>query len=191
MNFLHLDLKLNNLLISRNFDLKLSDFGLSCDASNCGKFKLNNAGTLNFMSPEHFDSNIKEIPYTEAFKTDYYSLGVILFKMLTDHFPVKIEKNMEVKNKIDELNIILKKLSDPEFFQINYPRGKSITSYEVVKLLKGLLETDIEKRLDLDNIQNYEWPKIKEEEIRNLIEDNENDYLKYLIELDYLKNYIK
>lgn len=85
----HRDLKLENLLIDKlDKQVKVIDFGLA------EKFDVENGikgyfGTLEYLAPE---VAIKKGSYTE--KCDMWSLGVIMYAMLTKKFPFT-NKNRE------------------------------------------------------------------------------------------------
>jgi len=95
MSFLHRDIKLDNLLLMKNFQLKLSDFALSTAVPSGGDFKLSNSGTGIYMGPECF-SGVKSVFTKEAYKLDYYSLGMILHKMLLNDFVIKPNENKHI-----------------------------------------------------------------------------------------------
>lgn len=86
MNFLHTcgiihrDLKSLNLLVSKNYDVKICDFGLSrvVDTRNA---MTSNIGTVAWIAPELFAKKI----YTE--KADVYSYGIILWELWTRLMP--------------------------------------------------------------------------------------------------------
>ena len=71
--YAHMDIKLENILISNEGHLKLCDFGFSTYASNPVFKKL---GTEAYMAPEIH--NARFIP-CDARKADVFSLGILFF----------------------------------------------------------------------------------------------------------------
>jgi serine/threonine protein kinase len=86
MNFLHScgvihrDLKSLNLLVSKTYQVKVCDFGLSrvIDSKNQ---MTSNIGTVSWVAPELFAKKL----YTE--KADVYSYGIILWELLSRQMP--------------------------------------------------------------------------------------------------------
>lgn len=79
VGIIHRDLKLENILLDSNNNVKLSDFGLCTMIKN--EETLNRtqmAGTLRFMSPELIQGRTD---YDE--KVDVYAFGVVVFIILT------------------------------------------------------------------------------------------------------------
>lgn len=72
----HLDLKLENVLIDENLNAKITDFGLS-KLKNIEKLK-QRAGTLSYMCPE-----IHEKKLYNGEKADIFSLGVLIYVLKT------------------------------------------------------------------------------------------------------------
>lgn len=78
----HCDLKPENILVDQNYDLKIADFGLSLD-HKISKLK-GKRGTKSYASPEFYESG-----EYDGIKADLFSLGVILFVMVTNKLPFR------------------------------------------------------------------------------------------------------
>ncbi len=77
---MHRDLKSLNLLVSKNFDVKICDFGLSRFVDRQTQMT-NNIGTIAWIAPELFQKKF----YTE--KADVYSYGIILWELVSRKIP--------------------------------------------------------------------------------------------------------
>lgn len=85
MGFAHRDYKAENLVIDVNCDIKLIDFGLSYRldqgyATDC-------LGTTCLMAPE-INNHETHCPL----KADVFSVGVLLYLLVTGHYPWKIAR---------------------------------------------------------------------------------------------------
>jgi serine/threonine protein kinase len=80
MSIIHRDLKPENILIDEAGMLKLVDFGLSFD-SRSGIARPSKVGTPDYMAPEIV------LMQPHSFSADYWSLGVIVYEMLTGETP--------------------------------------------------------------------------------------------------------
>lgn len=76
--YCHLDIKPDNILLDKDYNLKLWDFGFSSDS----KKQWIKKGTLNYAAPEIFSQEIYLGP-----QTDIFAAGIILFIMVTGHPP--------------------------------------------------------------------------------------------------------
>jgi len=74
----HLDIKPDNILFDKNYNLKLWDFGFASES----KYLSSKYGTLNYAAPEIFTQEQYNAPVT-----DIFSAGIILFIMVTGHPP--------------------------------------------------------------------------------------------------------
>ena len=76
-----------------NFDIKITDFGMSCffDPDQGVNLTL---GSPFYMAPEVLKKEI----YNE--KCDIYSLGVLTYSMLSGDFPFKAENLKDMQNMV-------------------------------------------------------------------------------------------
>lgn len=122
---LHRDIKPDNLLFDKDGNIYLTDFGIAkvekgymVTRPNTTEPRLH-PGTPSYASPEQIDGDIE---LTSA--TDYYSFGLLLYKMLTGGFPATISKTLPS--------------------EISFSKK---TKFLWNKLFNGLLEKDPSKRL--------------------------------------------
>ena len=83
---IHRDIKPANIMLSGENDIKITDFGAAMTAST-ETTQITGIGSPAYMSPEQ----VKEQPLT--FQTDIFSLGVVLFQMLTGRLPFQATNN--------------------------------------------------------------------------------------------------
>ncbi|MBF1015820.1 MAG: Stk1 family PASTA domain-containing Ser/Thr kinase [Lachnospiraceae bacterium] len=79
-NVIHRDIKPQNIMISREGKVKVTDFGIA-KAATSNTITSNVMGSVHYTSPEQARGG-----YSDA-KSDIYSLGVTLFEMLTGRVP--------------------------------------------------------------------------------------------------------
>lgn len=79
----HHDLKLTNIVLTRDFTIKLLDFEMSYTSK---ENKVTSNGTVNFRAPEVMNADRKTIA-KEPYKVDIYSAGIIVFAMITGFLP--------------------------------------------------------------------------------------------------------
>lgn len=84
----HRDIKPENVLLSQDGQVKIADFGLAkLTNANANQFTLTQTqqvmGTLNYMAPEQ-----REKPVDVDHRADIYSLGVLIYELLTGELPL-------------------------------------------------------------------------------------------------------
>jgi polo-like kinase 1 len=80
---IHRDLKLGNLFLGTEMELKIGDFGLAAKLEYDDEKKTTICGTPNYIAPEILDNHQKG----HSFQVDVWSLGVVMFTMLVGKPP--------------------------------------------------------------------------------------------------------
>lgn len=107
LGIIHRDIKPENIFIDRSGRVRLLDFGLSRIARQDGPDLLTRAtqvlGTFEYMAPEQ-----REASRTVDHRADLYSLGVVIYEMLTGELPIgrfdpPSHKNLQIDVRLDEV----------------------------------------------------------------------------------------
>ncbi|KAF7712863.1 Uncharacterized protein PECH_001983 [Penicillium ucsense] len=110
----HRDLKMGNLFLDRNMNIKIGDFGLAAMILSDKDAKRRNTlcGTPNYIAPEVLDKS--KGGHTQ--KVDIWSLGVICFAMLTGYPPFQSKTQEEIYKKVRSLTYVWPKESESTNF---------------------------------------------------------------------------
>jgi cell cycle serine/threonine-protein kinase CDC5/MSD2 len=93
---IHRDLKLGNLFINEDMELRVGDFGLATWLSKPGERRRTLCGTPNYIAPE-----ILEQPAAgHSFEVDTWSFGVILYTLLVGRPPFETASVEETYQRI-------------------------------------------------------------------------------------------
>jgi len=132
----HRDLKPENLLLNDAGELSIADFGLSALCSQANGMLYTTCGSPNFVAPEV----LREAGY-DGMQADVWSVGVIMFALLSGHLP------------FDDLRLhqLTRKILHGEFaFPANI-------SGEARDLLTRVLVVDPAERATMADVRQHAW----------------------------------
>ncbi|HSS46646.1 MAG TPA: protein kinase [Burkholderiales bacterium] len=96
---IHRDIKPANILMQSNGDIKISDFGAAL-LHDAEETQLTGVGSPAYMSPEQ----LREQPLT--LQTDIYSLGVVMYRLLTGKFPFNAASKASLIYQILNIDVL-------------------------------------------------------------------------------------
>lgn len=137
----HRDLKLENILVDDQINLKVADFGFAT-YKKINKLK-SYRGTMTYMAPE-----IKEGKQYDGRQIDIFSTGVILFIIVQGIFPFK-----EAKKDEYFYNLILNNKLDTYWKKV----GGNSLSDDFKDLILKMFSYDGSKRPTIDQLKAHPW----------------------------------
>ena len=132
-NIIHRDIKLENVLLDENGHVRLSDFGFSTFLEDDEPHKRTVCGTPAYAAPEM----ITREAYTS--KTDVWSLGVLLYVMLTGQIPFRGASIQECMHAVLYDDLVL----------------PPTASLECKDLLIHMLDKDPDQRYDITEVLSH------------------------------------
>ncbi|KAL3751343.1 hypothetical protein ACJRO7_012204 [Eucalyptus globulus] len=147
----HRDVKTNNILLDKNFGVKVADFGLSrLFPNDVSHISTAPQGTPGYVDPEYHRC------YQLTEKSDVYSFGVVLIELVSSKPAVDISREREEINLADFAinkiqNFAFGKLIDPNLgFESDSEINRMTTS--VAELAFLCLQQDKEMRPPMDEV---------------------------------------
>jgi len=148
---IHRDIKPANILLSKDTDIKISDFGAAL-TSAVETTQVTGIGSPAYMSPEQ----VQEQQLTH--QTDIFSLGVVMYQLLTGSLPFKATNNYSMVFQIINVDP-----PPPSIFRPEIPAAvDQIVKKALQKRLENRYQTWEEMAQDLvrvfNNLQTPEQP---------------------------------
>lgn len=126
----HRDLKLENILFDDNYNIRLIDFGLSCQETKDKQPFKTLCGSFPYAAPEIF----KQIPYT--YELDIWSLGVCIYASAAGCLPFQDQNTSHLAAKI---------MNEEPWYPFSF-------TPELTDLLKKMLKKDMNERATMEMI---------------------------------------
>lgn len=143
--FAHLDLKLENFLLDKNFQLKVADFD---QAQPILDPEIMSGGTPNYRAPEMISGTCKN-----PSAADIYAAGIVLFVLQTGEFPfVEEERNVNSKKSYHYLFY-----KDNQAFWEEKHRNQENLSPAFIEIINGMLRKDASERFTIGDIKKSKW----------------------------------
>lgn len=169
----HRDVKPQNILITRDFTVKVTDFGIAQSSSDSTKVtNESNMGSVHYFSPEQARGGYVD------FKSDIYSLGIVMYEMATGELPFDSDAPVsialmhinepipDIKAKNPNISEAVIKIILKATEKLSLKRYQDIT--EMLDIMKRTLtkldeSTEVEEEIDED--EKYHTIKFSEEDV--------------------------
>lgn len=125
LKIIHRDIKSQNILLDKNDNVLLADFGIASILQSTASFSRTQIGTPFYLSPEL----VLAKPY--SFASDIWAMGVVLYEMMTLTFPFQGK----------ELAVLAKKITQGKFAS-----PPAHFSADLRNLVSKMMDTDPAKR---------------------------------------------
>ena len=179
-NYIHYDIKPENLLITINLIIKLSDFSLITKARD--ENNIIPGGTPGYVSPEYYIGST--LSNQDARKQDFFALGSTLYYLKYGEHMLKFKKSEE---KIANAFRII------EFLQksISFIKSQKLSDKGFINFLCSLIQYQPKDRPKFEEIYRNEWLNKDKDKINIVFNSFENDEEKLIMELQKLDFLIK
>ena len=171
-HIMHRDIKLDNILLDENYNVKISDLGISAiyKENNYSEENINTSysnsalfsnftriGPIKFVAPEIL-AHKQGMQYDFDYKVDIFSLGLSILVLMSKEFPISIEKNIRkiVQDNIKEIynEYLIKLVKRMILFDRNMRPSASDALEELNKIeiiIKNPDNPDLKEVLDRKN----------------------------------------
>ena len=173
----HLDIKPENLLLSKDFVVKIADFSLCHYIQKNEKEFIPPKASSSYMPPESYEG--KEITVDQIYKVDLYAFGVVLYFM---KFAKRFIDTKELGKNFDSEQVIKKSKE-------KFTKNKDITE-ECKKFFEKMTELKCENRINIIDFLQHQWIHKNSKIINDIVKVNDGEQRKFCLELQKLDYYI-
>ena len=177
----HFDLKPDNMLITRNLKLKISDFSFLINLNKTNEKIEIPERTEGYLSPEFYKDNI--VDAKTAKKQDYFALGSSIFLLKTGEQFLNYPKSEDEKMMKSRIIDLLQR-------DIAHIRSYPTMNKDFADFLCSLIHYVPEERPNFEEIYRNKWLNENTEEIsliaNSFTDEEENKLMIELLKSDFL-----
>jgi len=144
----HLDLKLENIMLGSNFELKIIDFDQAQDINDT---MITSGGTVNYRAPEVKDGSCSKLA-----AADVYAAGIILYVFATKEFPF-MEKENQTSEDNNSYAGYLKNITGFWASKSKKRGQRNLFTRDFVDLIDGMWNSDPSSRFTINQIKASKW----------------------------------
>ncbi|KAF8032206.1 hypothetical protein BT93_D1200 [Corymbia citriodora subsp. variegata] len=131
-DIIHRDVKTNNLLLDKNYSVKVADFGLSrLFPNDVSHVSTAPQGTPGYVDPDYHQC------YQLTEKSDVYSFGVVLVELISSMLAVDISRD---RHEINLANLATSKIRNREFHELIDPNLEFKSDPEINRMIMAVAE---------------------------------------------------
>jgi len=144
----HLDLKLENIMLGSNFELKIIDFD---QAQNLSDTMITSGGTIHYRAPEVKDGSCSQLS-----AADIYAAGIILYVFATKEFPFLEREN----HSHSDSNSYEAYDKDTHSFWASKSKKRAtrgLLTQDLMNLIDGMWDCNPSTRFTIEEIKASKW----------------------------------
>ncbi|TDL35084.1 Stk1 family PASTA domain-containing Ser/Thr kinase [Jeotgalibacillus sp. S-D1] len=156
---IHRDIKPQNILVDTKGDIKITDFGIAMALSATSITQTNSVmGTVHYLSPEQARGGVA------TKKSDIYSLGIVMFELITGRLPFEGESAVSIA-----LKHLQSEIPPPSKWSANLPQS---------------VENVILKSTTKDAFYRYSTVDEMHEDLKSVLDEDRFNEPKFMVEPD-------
>ena len=183
-NIIHRDIKLDNILLDENNNIKISDLGISAVYKNANyNEEINNnlsalisnftrVGRADFVAPE-IKSHKAGMQYDYDYRVDIYSLGLTMLCLVSKVYPIRLfqgNRQININDIEGKYNEYLIKLIKRMISEDQNLRPTSVEAYEELDKIENYMKNPNQRLKDFLDEKNQ--PKINPNQMQQMNQNN-------------------